>query len=89
MQLSTEHGLLLAPQPGSQRALVSGLLLRLDALAAADLLSREQGALLRNLAWQQDVGLLRAYEQVRSDGEGLGFRWGWRGRGGKDEGSTR
>lgn len=42
----------------------SSLLLRLEALVAARLLTPEQGSVLRLLAWQHDLGLIKAF-QVR------------------------
>lgn len=67
MELSHKEGLVLpAERAGPTRALtVSSLLLRLDALAAAGLLTREQFASLRNQCWAQDFTLIQAYESVR------------------------
>lgn len=67
VELAHREGLVLAAQQGyALRALVSSLLLRLDALLSAGLLTPEQYAVLRNKAWAQDFGLIRAYDSVRS-----------------------
>jgi hypothetical protein len=69
VELAHREGLVLQAHSGAAlRALVSSLLLRLDALAAAGLLTPEQFAVLRNKAWAQDFGLIRAYETVRRRG---------------------
>jgi hypothetical protein len=43
-------------------------MLRLEALAAKKLMSPEQTAMLRTLAWSKDFSLLKSYEQVGSCG---------------------
>jgi hypothetical protein len=43
---------------------VSALMLRVEALAAKGLMSPEQTATLRTLAWSKDFSLLKLYEQV-------------------------
>ncbi len=63
-ELAQGEGVVLAGHKLQARALVSGLLLQLEALTVHGRLSREQGALLRNLAWQNDFALLKAYEGV-------------------------
>lgn len=66
MELAHREGLVLQRQQGAElRGLISSLLLRLDILAAAGLISSEQYAVLRNQAWSQDFALIRAYESVR------------------------
>ncbi|GBF88551.1 starch synthase, chloroplastic-like protein [Raphidocelis subcapitata] len=65
VELAQEGLVLPAERAGPMRALVSSLLLRLDALAAAGLLTAEQFASLRNQAWAQDFALVRAYQTVR------------------------
>ncbi|KAI8473263.1 MAG: hypothetical protein J3K34DRAFT_519107 [Monoraphidium minutum] len=66
VELEHHEGLVLPAQEGpALRSLVSSLLLRLDGLLAAGLLSAEQFAVLRNRAWAQDFGLIRAYDSVR------------------------
>lgn len=52
--------------PDRSRAVVSGLLLLLQALRLRRQLSGQQEELLRALACQGDARLLRAYETVRS-----------------------
>ena len=64
VELAQEGLVLPAERAGPMRALVSSLLLRLDALAAAGLLTAEQFASLRNQAWAQDFALVRAYQTV-------------------------
>lgn len=65
VELAHREGLVLQRQQGTElRSLVSSLLLRLDALAAAGLVTSEQYAVLRNQAWAQDFALIRAYESV-------------------------
>lgn len=65
VELAHKEGLVLpAQQGGKLRALVSSLLLRLDALASSSLLTNEQFQVLRNKAWAQDFGLVRAYDTV-------------------------
>lgn len=64
--MTHEEGLVLMSHTGAAlRSLVSSLLLRLDALMCAGLLTPEQFAVLRNKAWAQDFGLIRAYDSVR------------------------
>jgi hypothetical protein len=62
-ELSPGEGLVLADF-SAPRALISSLLLRVEALTVQRLLTREQGALLRTLAWQHDFSLLRLYDKV-------------------------
>ncbi|KIZ05811.1 hypothetical protein MNEG_2146 [Monoraphidium neglectum] len=67
VELAHKEGLVLpALKGGALRTLVSSLLVRLDALLSASLLTAEQFAVLRNKAWAQDFGLIRAYDSVRS-----------------------
>jgi len=81
VELSHKEGLVLPSQQGSSalRGLISSLLLRLDALASSSLINEEQLAVLRNKAWAQDFGLVRAYDSVSrgvSGGVGVGVGWG-------------
>ncbi|PNW71666.1 hypothetical protein CHLRE_16g663850v5 [Chlamydomonas reinhardtii] len=57
----------LNPTYASTRELTSSLLLRLEALVAARLLTPEQGSVLRVLAWQHDMGLIKAYQEIRNN----------------------
>lgn len=55
------------PFPASCSMQTSSLLLRLEALVAARLLTPEQGSVLRVLAWQHDMGLIKAYQEIRNN----------------------
>jgi len=83
VELAHREGLVLQAHAGAAlRGLVSSLLLRLDALVACGLLTPEQFAVLRNKAWAQDFGLIRAYDSVRSALWGVGAGgWGRHGCG--------
>lgn len=68
VEVAPGEGLVAALNPSyaSTRALTSSLLLRLEALVAARLLTPEQGSVLRLLAWQHDLGLIKAFQAVRN-----------------------
>ncbi|GFR45954.1 hypothetical protein Agub_g7421, partial [Astrephomene gubernaculifera] len=67
VEVAAREGLVEAPSPAgaATRALTSSLLLRLEALVSRRLLPPEQGALLRMMAWQHDMGLINTFQSVR------------------------
>ena len=63
-ELTLGGGLIQSGRGPPPRHLVSSLLLRVEALAAAKKLTLDHGTLLRTLAWQRDFTLIDLYEKV-------------------------